>query len=190
VAKVLDVCRDRIQEAFNAGLKRADSLRDASINGIRHSLDSVPMICQTALARVFRRSELTVSAEGDSKTIVYSEKFSKRPFDKIGFSFAWVCDCGHFAADRSEIQTSEDLQQRECPECGASERLAYVRLLCEPRVGTAGAAGKWVYPEVIVEPREPGGPCGRDYDWSHYDVLYFQDDRDPDVSTCALVKRA
>ena len=117
-------------------------------------------------------------------------KFSKRPHDKIGFSFAWVCECGSFAAQRSAVQGQEGEHQRQCRACGATERLAYVRLLCEPKVDTSWARGKWVYPEVVVEPSEPGGPSRRDYDWSHYDVLYFQDDRDPDVPACQLAKRA
>ena len=52
------------------------------------------------------------------------------------------------------------------------------------------APGKWVYPEVAVESGETGGPVGRDYDWSYYDVIYFQGDREPDVSSCLLAQRS
>jgi hypothetical protein len=123
-------------------------------------------------------------------SVVPSAKFSKRPVNKIGFSFAWVCECGSFSALRSSSQGHEGQVERQCPVCGEAPRLAYVRLLCEPRNDTAGAPGKWVYPEVAVESGEPGGPVGRDYDWSYYDVIYFQGDREPDVPSCALAQQS
>jgi hypothetical protein len=122
--------------------------------------------------------------------IAPSAKFSKRPHNKIGFSFAWVCECGSFLALRSADQSHDGEVERQCTACGEVQRLAYVRLLCEPRNDTAGAPGKWVYPEVAIESGDMGGPVRRGYDWSHYDVIYFQGDREPDVSSCALAPRS
>jgi hypothetical protein len=116
--------------------------------------------------------------------------FSKRPHNKIGFAFAWVCECGNFAAQRSADQGHEGAVERRCPACSETQRLAYVRLLCEPRNDTAEAPGKWVYPEITVESSESGAPLRRDYEWSHYDVIYYQGDRDPEAASCALALRS
>lgn len=145
------------------------------------------MLCRAVLAKASaKKSELSLPLDSGQQ----SEKFRKRPHDKIGFSFAWVCECGNFEAQRSATQNCEGGVERQCPACGAAERLAYVRLLCEPRNDTPAAPGKWVYPEVMVESSAPGVPGGRDYDWSHYDVVYYQDDRDPDLVTSDLANRA
>jgi hypothetical protein len=153
-----------------------------ALNGVRN----VPI--KQLLERL--ASKLNLSDGSACASVAPSEKFSKKPHNKIGFSFAWVCECGSFSALRSLSQSQEGEVERQCPVCGDASRLAYVRLLCEPRNNTAGAPGKWVYPEVAVESGETGGPVGRDYDWSHYDVIYFQGDREPDVSSCALARRS
>jgi hypothetical protein len=166
-AKVWTLCRERLRPA---------------LNGVRN----LPI--GLSLEGVASRQNL--SAESARASVAPSVKFSKRPHNKIGFSFAWVCECGSFSALRSSSQGHEGQVERQCPVCGEAPRLAYVRLLCEPRNDTAGAPGKWVYPEVAVESGEPGGPVGRDYDWSYYDVIYFQGDREPDVPSCALAQQS
>jgi len=165
-AKVWTLCRERLRPALNG-------LRNLPIG---------------LLERVASRQNL--SAESARASVAPSVKFSKRPHNKIGFSFAWVCECGSFSALRSASQSHEGKVERQCPACGETQRLAYVRLLCEPRNDAAGAPGKWVYPEVAMGSGEKGGPVERDYDWSHYDVIYFQGDREPDVSSCALALRS
>ena len=166
-ANVWTLCRERLRSALN-GLRNLP---------IRQSL------ARSASKRNF--------SDGSARaSVARSVKFSKKPHNKIGFSFAWVCECGSFSALRSSSQNHEGEVERQCPVCGGASRLAYVRLLCEPRNDTAGAPGKWVYPEVGVESGDTGGPVGRDYDWSYYDVIYFQGDREPDVSSCALALRS
>lgn len=155
---------------------------------LRPTLNGVRNLAIGSLARVASRQDL--SGESARASATPSVKFSKRPHNKIGFSFAWVCECGSFSALRSASQSHEGEVERQCPACGEAQRLAYVRLLCEPRNDTDAAPGKWVYPEVAMESDEKGGLGERDYDWSYYDVIYFQGDREPDVSTCALALRS
>ena len=162
-AKVWTHCRERLRSA---------------VNGVRN----LPI--RQSLARFASKRNFSDGSAGTS--VAPSVKFSKKPHNKIGFSFAWVCECGSFSALRSSSQNHEGEVERQCPICGEASRLAYVRLLCEPRNNTAGAPGKWVYPEVAVESGDSAGSAGRDYDWSYYDVIYFQSDREPDVSSCAL----
>ncbi len=166
-AIVWTLCRERLRSA---------------LNGVRN------LPTRQSLERF--ASEQNLSDGSTRASVAPSVKFSKKPHNKIGFSFAWVCECGSFSALRSSSQSHEGEVERQCPTCGEASRLAYVRLLCEPRDNTAGAPGKWVYPEVAVESGETGGPVGRDYDWSYYDVIYFQGDREPDVSSCALALRS
>jgi hypothetical protein len=166
-AKVWTLCRERLRPALNR-------VRNLPIG--------------LSLKRV--GSSQNPSAESFRASVAWPVKISKRPHNKIGFSFAWVCDCGSFSALRSASQSHEGEVERQCPACGEAQRLAYVRLLCEPRNDMAEAPGKWVYPEIAMESGENGGPVGRDYDWSHYDVIYFQSDREPDVPSCALAMRA
>ena len=166
-AKTWTHCRERLRSA---------------LNGVRN----LPI--RQLLERVASKQN---PSDGSARaSVAPSVRFSKRPLNKIGFSFAWVCECGSFSALRSSSQSHEGEVERQCPVCGEASRLAYVRLLCEPRNDTAGAPGKWVYPEVAVESGETGGPVGRDYDWSYYDVIYFQGDREPNVSSCALAQRS
>jgi len=166
-AKVWTLCWERLRSA---------------LNGVRNS-----PITQS-LERFASKQNLP---DGSARaSVARSVKFSKKPHNKIGFSFAWVCECGSFSALPSSSQSHESEVERQCPVCGEASRLAYVRLLCEPRNDTAGAAGKWVYPEVALESGETCGPVGRDYDWSHYDVIYFQSDREPDISSSALALRS
>ncbi len=166
-AKVWTLCREHLRSALN-GIRNVQ---------IRRSLERIA-------------SKQNLSAQSARASVAPSAKFSKRPYNKIGFSFAWVCECGSFSALRSASQSHDGEVERQCPTCGEVQRLAYVRLLCEPRNDTPGAPGKWVYPEVAVESGETWGPVGRDYDWSYYDVIYFQGDREPDMSSCALALRS
>ena len=138
--------------------------------------------------QIATRKDLT--AENGRASLATSATFSSRPHNKIGFSSAWVCECGNFSVLRSASLSHHGEVEQPCPACGDVQRLAYCRLLCEPRNDMAGVPGKWAYPEVAVESAEPGGPVGRDYEWSHYDVIYFQDDRDPDADECSLATRS
>ena len=135
-------------------------------------------------------SKRNLSAESSRASATAPVTFSKRPHNKIGFAFAWVCECGSFSLLRSSDQSHEGVVERQCLACGETQRVAYCRLLCEPRNDTAGAPGKWVYPEVAVESSETDGRAERDYDWSFYDPIYFQGDRDRDSSSCALALRS
>jgi hypothetical protein len=165
-AKAWTLCRERLRPA---------------LNGVRN-------LTVGSLERIASKQNL--SAESARASVAPSAKFSKRPHNKIGFSFACVCECGSFSALRSASPSHDGEVERQCPTCGELQRLAYVRLLCEPRNDTAGAAGKWVYPEVALESGETCGPVGRDYDWSHYDVIYFLGDRELVVPSCALALRS
>ena len=135
-------------------------------------------------------SKRDLSAESSRASATAPMTFSKRPHNKIGFALAWVCECGSFSLLRSSDQSQDGVVERQCPACGETQRIAYCRLLCEPRNDTAEASGKWIYPEVAMESSETDGRAGRDYDWSFYDPIYFQGDRDRDASSCALALRS
>jgi hypothetical protein len=131
-------------------------------------------------------SRQNLSANSERAFVAPSKTFSKRPHNKIGFASAWVCGCGNFSVLRLSGQSHHEEMERQCPACGGTQRIAYCRLLCEPRNDTAAAPGKWVYPEVAVKSNETDDPAGRDYDWSFYDPIYFQSDRDRASSACAI----
>ena len=172
--------------AAKVGTFCLDGLRSAT-SGASQLLRSLQTKSRTIVGQMLKsRTSQSTSTKSVRASVTPSASFSNKPHNKIGFSSAWVCECGHFSVLRSSSHGHAGEVERQCPTCGQAQRLAYVRLLCEPRNDTAGAPGKWVYPEVAVEPAEAGGPAGRDYDWSHYDVIYFQGDRDPDVSSSDL----
>ena len=163
LAKVWTLCLEGLQSAMN-GMRRLP---------VRQSPDKIA-------------SKQNLSAKSERALVAPSKTFSKRPHNKIGFASAWVCECGNFSVLRLCDQSLEGEVERQCPACSATQRIAYCRLLCEPRNDTAAAPGKWVYPEVAVESGETDEPAERDYDWSFYDPIYFQSDRDRDSSSCAI----
>lgn len=166
-AKVWSLCREGMQSALNGVLR---------------------LTVKPALTQVSSGLKRPMPAcESAGALVKPSATFSKRPHNKIGFSFAWVCECGSFAVLRSDSSADEGEVERKCPACEETQRLAYCRLLCEPRNDMPAAPGKWVYPEVITG---SGETAGRDYDWSHYDPIYFQGDRDPDATSTALAVRS
>jgi hypothetical protein len=162
-AKVWTLCLERLKSAIN-GIRNLP---------IRQSPGTIA-------------SKQNLADQRERSFVAPSMTFSKRPHNKIGFSSAWVCECGNFSVFRLHGPGHEVEVKRQCPACGGTQQVAYCRLLCEPRYDTAAAPGKWVYPEVSAKSSETDEPAGRDYDWSFYDPIYFQSERDRDSSSSAL----
>lgn len=162
-AKVWTLCLERLHSAIN-GMRNLP---------IRQSPGTIA-------------SEQNLVDQSERAFVAPSMTFSKRPHNKIGFASAWVCECGNFSVLRLYGPSHELEVERQCPACGGTQQIAYCRLLCEPRYDTAAAPGKWVYPEVAVKSSETDEAAGRDYDWSFYDPIYFQSERDRHSSSSAL----